>query len=115
MNQGICTECIEAISDPICLDCFLKQIKDWLIDEKIESKSKKILIKAIKIEFKKYENNSEFKTICTICQEQKVSICSYCFFLKINKIFKKINLNRKKIKKFMEIFNYRQWHNDYDY
>jgi len=111
--QGICTECTEAISDPICLDCFLNQMEDWMIDEDIDPQTKRILIKEIKKEFNEYENNPEFETICTICQRQEVSICSYCFFLKIVRILKKIKLSKKKVETFREIFNYRQWHEDY--
>ena len=113
-NLGLCTDCHESISNPICLNCFLKQINHWLTDNRIKSRTKNALIKEIEKEFfKEIYNNPENEIECALCGREEVSVCSYCFFLKVNRILKKLNIGKKQIDEFMEIFNYRQWQEDY--
>lgn len=113
-NQGLCIDCHESISNPICLNCFLKQINHWLIDNKIKPKTKNNLIKEIeKAFFKEIYHNPENEMECILCEREEVTVCSYCFFFKVIKILERFNIGKKQLNEFSEIFNYRQWQDDY--
>jgi hypothetical protein len=112
-NTGLCTDCLEAISNPVCLDCFLKQIKNWFIGSKIDAKTRQKLLLEIRQEFNREYSDPEQEIVCTLCGRQEVSVCSYCFFLRVNRILKKFSVGKRQMEDFMEVFNYRQWHEDY--
>jgi hypothetical protein len=111
-QYGLCIDCYESITNPICVNCFIKQINHWLKDNRLNPETKKVLIYEIKKELNNI-NNREAETTCTVCHKNDVSICSYCFFLRVNKILTKLHMSKELKNQFLEIFNYRQGNEEY--
>ena len=101
--EGFCENCIEIITNPICPKCFMKQVNYWLIDLKANKFARKIIMDKIKEEL---SNETLNKTECIICKNEKVSLCSYCIFLKIVRILKEFNFDKQLTEDFQEIFDY---------
>lgn len=110
--QHLCINCFEGITNPVCEKCFLKQIEYWLIDRKVGSESRKIIIKNIKNQMPKGETLNEIE--CIICGKENVSLCSYCFFLKVVKVLKTLHFKEDAMENFLEIFNYSLGHEEYN-
>jgi hypothetical protein len=114
VNYGLCEECFESITHPVCKNCFIIQIENWLRDNEVSENEKKELIKRIKKEFSKEKiKASDEETICTICKKIEVSLCPYCFFLNVGKILEKLKISRRIRKEFLEVFNYRNFDDEF--
>ena len=50
---------------------------------------------------------------CISCGNNYVTICSYCFFLNVSRILAREKLKTSLINEFLELFNYRQGHEEY--
>jgi len=112
-EYGLCTDCYEAITNPICDNCFVIQINHWLRDVGVIPSKRKVVIDNIRKELAKSLESPEEITDCLICGRESVSICSYCFFLSVSKILKQINLDKELTKNFIEVFDYRQGYDSY--
>lgn len=109
--EFVCINCYESVTDPVCGHCFLNQIKLWLRDLDIDPVAKDVIINTIK---KGNSIDSINATECIICDQQNVSICAYCFFLKSYRILLELNFPKEKVEEFLETFNYRFVGGDYD-
>ncbi len=109
-EENMCVGCFETISNPVCEKCYTREIESWLGDLNNNLIPKKHVINKIK---KEISSESQNKTKCIICGKEGISMCSYCFFLKTAKILKKLNIRHKFIKNFLDVFNYRQDHEEY--
>ena len=88
-----CLVCNEVISNPICPECINKEIRDWLVEKKIE------LI----------ENNTGLgSTKCIICGKP-TAICPSCYTSEIYSIVRKKYPNLEK--QFKTYFNFELRHN----
>ncbi|MDP2924945.1 MAG: hypothetical protein Q8N99_01090 [Nanoarchaeota archaeon] len=109
MNKSnICINCFSKIENPVCIDCYLEQINFWLRDSDISKEHKKVIMCEIK-----KRNNNEIKDSlrenarCIICHREKPTLCSYCFFLKIDNTMRVLNETKKISGNFLDVFNYR--------
>ena len=109
-EQNLCVQCYESITNPICEECHLKEIKHWLEDRKLSGLTKSIIISAIKAAMPK-ESINENK--CILCGNNTLSTCSYCFFLISARVLKELNLSRELVEEFLETFNYTLGHEEY--
>jgi hypothetical protein len=109
-KMNICTECSEVITNPVCERCYLKEIAHWMKDLGIGMIPMKLVLSKIK---KEIPADSLNETTCIICGRETLSDCAYCFFLKVGKILKQMNFPDKEISEFLNIFNYRHYHEEY--
>lgn len=83
MQKDECIMCSQQITNPICAKCNFHHFVLWLNDQSIPLKIRTSIIRKIKTRLFKENTN---KLNCIICNENEVSICSYCFFKKIGHI-----------------------------
>jgi hypothetical protein len=57
----------------------------------------------------------ENSTKCVLCQKENITLCSYCFFLIVVRTLRELNFPENKIDNFLEVFNYRVSHADYEF
>jgi len=101
-EQNLCVGCYEPITNPLCEECHIKQIKIWL-EEQALTRSKKIeIIAVIKRALPKEVMN---KNICILCRKHALSIWSYYFFLVSARVLKKLGVRQAILKNFLEIFD----------
>ncbi|MFZ5955850.1 MAG: hypothetical protein ACOYT4_05495 [Nanoarchaeota archaeon] len=102
MLKENCSVCFKPITTPICESCYMRQIEKWLEHIDMTALPKKFILDQIK-------RNLYFDGInegeCIICGSE-VNVCSYCFFLKVASILKKIKLSDEFIQDFLATFNY---------
>jgi hypothetical protein len=105
-----CIICLEPITNPVCIECYLKEINSWL-QENIENKiTRQIILLSI---INKIPKTPFKKDLCILCGKNEVTTCSYCFFLKTLEILKKLELSRETMNSFKETFNYSLGHAEY--
>jgi hypothetical protein len=110
MDVYKCVNCYEPITNPICDECFMREIKSWIREKPIlEKKQKEILGKIQKLMI--LDTPSEVS--CIFCNNSYVSICSYCFFLEASKVLIRQKLDKFMVNEFLDLFNYRQGHEEY--
>ena len=110
----MCSDCMYAIKNPVCTNCFLNQVNAWLIDQKMPKMQRGILLKSIAENlFERKLAREELAGECIICNNDSPVICSYCFFQRAASVLKEINLGDKQVEEFLDIFNYRHYEDDY--
>ena len=92
-----CMVCDGSISDPVCKNCYLRQIKIILNDLQIHSLAKDIILNMIRKKFSIEVLNS---TECILCKQENVVLCRYCFSRILVKILRELNFTEVLIKKF---------------
>lgn len=105
-----CVICLEPITNPVCLNCYLKEINVWAQEEIPSDIKRKFLLLSI---LERIPENYFEKDICILCGNEEVTICSYCFFLKTLEILKKLDFPERTINSFRETFNYSIGHAEY--
>lgn len=108
--QNLCSKCSQVITNPVCERCHIREVEEWFRDVRISGIHKNLVLNKIKREF---SNESINDDTCIICGNETLSTCSYCFFLAIARILKELNFPDKIVKEFLEVFNYRQGHEEY--
>ena len=97
----------ESIENPICFDCFSKQIQTKNLS--IDSGTKQLLLNEIKKEYiNRSSHTPDYLVKCSLCKKNRVSVCPYCFLQRINNILTEQKLSDKQINHFLEIFYNRQ-------
>ena len=103
MFDNHCVICLESITDPICIHCYIRQVKTWFRDIDINPVIKKYALNKIKQKLS-IEGVSDIG--CIICGNENADICFYCFgFITIN-ILKELSLPDEMLESFSESFNY---------
>lgn len=103
MHVENCSVCLEPISNPICINCYLKEIYSWMQGMKIREIPRNVILEIIRRKLNIDTNN---ETRCILCYKGYVGICSYCFFSTVERILKELNFSKKLLESFEEIFNY---------
>lgn len=103
-NQQVCVSCYQGISNPICEKCHTKQLAVWLNDY---DANPKIITNIIRRMRKSFSIEKANDALCIICGTELVSICTYCYFFKVDKVLQTLNLPEETIENFLEIFNYK--------
>jgi len=107
-----CINCKRRIINPVCIQCRLRQIHAWLNDQKIILPEKKeLLLKETATFFPKKSDNI---MMCIYCKKNNVSVCTYCFFSRFEKLLLKLDISASSIDSFQKIFNYRLYSKDFD-
>ena len=111
-DNDLCVKCLEPISNPVCVNCYMKEIISWMDDEEMDPLAKSIVSSAIE---RRTRTDTDNYTKCVLCKKENLTLCSYCFFLISIRTLNELNFPRDKIEKFLEIFNYRITHSDYSF
>ena len=106
-----CNVCNEAITNPLCPFCLAEEIQAWLtlyphLKEDIQSSLDDYLLKV---------NNSitSYGSICIKCNEDRASVCPYCFTEFVFKKLVEIQASKIILKEFFEFFNFDLDHRGY--
>jgi len=77
-GETLCHECGEVITEPICEECFEKQIYVWIREKNMGPTEKKAVLDFVKKTTKNMGILPESNFYCIICSRKMNSICSYC-------------------------------------
>ncbi len=102
-TQELCTQCYQGITNPVCTKCHTKQLALWLNDNCVNPKIIFYIIRKIK---KDFVPNCKNRELCILCNKEILSLCTYCYFFKIENALNSLNFAESSIEKFLEIFNY---------
>jgi hypothetical protein len=105
MIKETCEVCMQPITNPICVGCYIKQIEAWLKDIHMTAIPRSVIISQIK---KNMVFDSLNEEECVICRKDSVSICSYCFFKQVSIILHKMEVRAEFVDVFLASFNYVQ-------
>jgi hypothetical protein len=103
MVQEVCQICNRQITNPICTKCNTKHFVTWFNRYKVETKKQEVILNYISKHLIIESNNSD---TCVICNSENVSICSYCFYYKLDVFLSGIKIPKAMIEDFSRIFNY---------
>jgi len=104
-----CQVCLHPITNPICSDCYLKHIENWLVSQGMHSIERSIVLSKIR---KMLPEDGANPHLCVSCLVEHLSLCSYCFFFKAQNILEELNFSEEFLETFEEIFSYlrdEQW------
>jgi hypothetical protein len=85
ISEYLCMECKEAITDPICVSCFSKEISIWLSEQDYNQKTKDEFTK----EIRDFEPTFISKVSCVVCTNKMGSVCNYCLTKEAFRVIKK--------------------------
>lgn len=102
MAIQVCSSCFQGVSNPVCEKCYTKQLAFWLKDYAPNNQALNKIVKKIKSDF----SYDQTDTACINCEQEKVSICTYCYFFKIERILRNSKLPEEIMDSFLEVFNY---------
>lgn len=97
LSSNSCLICNDSISDPVCRNCYIKQIKILLNDLKIPHIAKEIILNKIKNRFPVETLND---TECILCRQENVALCRYCFSIILTNILRELNFTEDLIENF---------------
>lgn len=106
-----CSNCWEPITNPICIECHLRQINLWMRENNIHPKKREYILKRIKRKIPKIKNIENAK--CILCNTNRLTVCSYCLFLISARIIVEENFNAALIEDFLQVFNYQLGNEEY--
>jgi hypothetical protein len=102
MENQVCASCFQGITNPVCEKCYTKQLALWLNDYASDANSTEKIVGKIRLNF----SHKSDETVCINCQKENVSICTYCYFFKIESLLRNSNLPEEIMESFLEVFNY---------
>lgn len=105
-----CIICLHPITNPVCVECYLKEVNVWLQENVSNEVTKKLILLGI---IHKIPKNDFKKDTCILCGKNEVTTCSYCFFLKTLEVLKMADIPKNKMDSFKETFNYSLGHAEY--
>ena len=103
----LCTDCVQVITNPICPNCFSRQVLSWLRDKNLPENKMKKIRQFLKILVRE-AGETPSDTKCIICGNKKVNLCLYCFTNKAARIVER-NTNEEVIESFNEDFDSIIW------
>ena len=106
-KREVCVNCYQGITNPICEKCRTKQLAIWLNDAEIDPSTTTKIIRKIRENLSFNYNN---ESLCILCGSELITICTYCYFFKVDRILRSLNLTDETIEEFLQLFNYRLYH-----
>ncbi len=99
----MCVECDEAIYNPICPSCLVKEISVWL-------KKYPRLWRKVIIELNRYITQAlrlyKSATKCVACGNNTTFLCPYCFTAYTLQVLKNNKASKIVLREFVELFNF---------
>jgi hypothetical protein len=109
IKHNDCLSCHEAIFNPICPECILKQFRSWTKIHPGLKKVEQIIVNFVN-KHRIFNKNSQ---TCITCKKHSSYLCPYCFTEYIFNLLKKARLSRALIGEFLFLFNYDLEHTGY--
>ena len=103
MINNNCNICFEPINDPICIYCYIKQIRNLLRDKGLNVFVTRFIINKLKNKFTLEWIN---ETDCLLCKKESISICFFCFSKIMINTLEELNFSEQDLENFREIFRY---------
>lgn len=100
--EELCEMCLRPITDPVCENCYLKQIESWLDKECLNLLVKVNFIKKIRDSIPEYALNEEK---CILCNSENIKVCRHCFFLIAANKLLEMKLSKEAVTYFENMFN----------
>lgn len=100
LKDGSCSVCLYPITNPMCSGCYLKHVELWLHSQGMSSSEIQVVRAHIE---KRLPENDFNKGTCVTCNENNLSVCSYCFVLVASIVLNKLNFARD----FEDMFSYK--------
>jgi hypothetical protein len=102
MLKETCIDCLQPITNPVCEECYIKQIDAWLKGIEMTALPRAFIMNQIR---KKLYYDGLNENECIICGNM-VHVCSYCFFKKVSKVFENLQLCDEFVQTFLASFSY---------
>lgn len=109
-KQYLCDSCSQAVSNPLCPNCLAQEIEAWLT---LYPDLKKRLLPKMRHYLNNIDGDIFDSTICIKCNNNRASVCPYCFTDFVLIQLKKLEANKIVLKEFFEFFNFDSEHNGY--
>lgn len=104
-NTNSCVSCLDSISDPICRECYIKQITIFLNDLNLSESTNNLILKKIKNRFPTESLND---TKCISCGKEEITICRYCFSIILKKVLRDLDFSEDVIRDFGYNYTYEE-------
>ncbi len=104
MNEEDCIVCLQPITNPICSECYKKEVEEFLKSNGLDKNATGIILNEINKKIP-YEGLNEEK--CILCNENFLSVCSYCFFSVSVRVLRELNFDEDFVEYFSMIFSYK--------
>ena len=102
-KNEVCEICMHTITNPVCVDCYLKHAESWLNDFGLsEGQTRKVLEK-IKARLPRETLNTHK---CILCGKGTISVCSFCSFLRTSDILLKLNAGKMPVEAYLDSSNF---------
>ena len=95
---------MEVITNPVCTNCYLRQVNLWLKKMNITTIPRNIILSKIKQTTQYETTNSE---TCILCNKEEITLCSYCFFAMSTRVLMELNFPEEIIQVFDAEFSYK--------
>jgi len=102
-EEVVCYECDETITEPICEECFEKEVYRWISEKKIDHTKKKEILALLNRTVNDVRLLPESEFFCVICFQKMHNICAYCL---MKQTYETIGQHVKE-EEMMLIFNYK--------
>ena len=109
-KKEVCIICSQAITNPVCEKCHTKQLSLWINDQNIPPHAAQRIVGNVKKKFSIEPQNNSF---CIICSQEIVSVCTYCFFFKVESVLRDAGLQEESLEEFLQTFNYELYEENY--
>jgi len=103
MFKESCVVCFREISDPVCPDCYIQQVKMWVKHNGANEKVQEDFVEHLRRRFN-FDTLNEEK--CVLCFQGDVSVCYYCFFRRSTRLLENFSFPKETINNFRGVFNY---------
>lgn len=102
VQEQLCPNCFEAITDPICNDCLSNHFEYWLgeVDKDATKKTKAMeKIKSL------LAVNGLNEDKCIICNKKALNLCPHCFSVKVADTLRNLGFPTEVIENFEYLFS----------
>jgi hypothetical protein len=99
-----CIYCYSDITNPVCLDCYLKQFKTWIRNESLDKNMQRNILLNLRKRLMKETLHSDE---CIICNNEQVNICFYCFSKEAYHLIIDNKANKSTADSFLDVFSYK--------
>ena len=109
-QEQLCTNCFQGVTNPICEKCHTKQLALWLNDSGFHHKTIRYIVSRIR---KDLESEGTNESLCILCSRDLISLCTFCYFFKVDEVLRELDLPGEMIEEFLETFNYKLYKGRY--
>jgi len=102
-KNEVCEICLHTITNPVCVDCYIRHAESWLKDFGLNEKQVRVAIEKIKARLPKETLNAHR---CILCGKGTVAVCSFCSFLRTSDVILSLCGEKAPVKAYLESSNF---------